>query len=115
MLRSLALVAACVAAIAAHGQQRPIATDALRSGLAYVGADVRAMQADDLANPGFLWVQRGEALFTENCASCHRDAASMRGVAARYPAYDASSSSVLDIEARIDQCRTQRQRKPAFT
>ena len=114
MLRSLALVAACVAAIAAHGQQRPIATDALRSGLAYVGADVRAMQADDLANPGFLWVQRGEALFTENCASCHRDAASMRGVAARYPAYDASSSSVLDIEARIDQCRTQRQRKPAF-
>ena len=113
MLRAIALAAGCVAA-AVHAQQRPIPAEALRSGVTYAGADVRAMQADDFANPGFLWVQRGEALFNENCTACHRGAASMRGVAARYPAYDTSSKSVLDLEARIDQCRTQRQQKPAL-
>jgi sulfur-oxidizing protein SoxA len=104
----------CLAASASLAQERPIPAEALRSGLTYAGADVRSMQADDFANPGFLWVQRGEALFAQNCTTCHRDAASMRGVATRYPAYDASSKSVLDLEARIDQCRTQRQQKPAF-
>jgi len=114
MRRAIAVAAACAVALGAFAQERPIAVDALRSGITFAGADVRAMQADDLANPGFLWVQRGQALFAENCASCHRDAASMRGVAARYPAYDASSRSVIDLEARIDQCRTDRQHKPAF-
>jgi sulfur-oxidizing protein SoxA len=114
MPRALAIAAICVAASAAFAQERPIPADALRSGITYAGADVRAMQTDDLPNPGFLWVQRGEGLFKENCASCHGDAASMRGVATRYPAYDASSKSVLDLEARIDQCRTARQHKPAF-
>ena len=113
-MRILAIGAALAAAVTAHAQQRPIAADALRSGITYAGADVRAMQADDLANPGFLWVQRGEALFADNCSGCHRGAGSMRGVAARYPAYDRSSKSVLDVEARIDQCRVERQRKPAF-
>ena len=111
---AVALAALCAATLAAHAQQRPIPPDALRSGVSYAGSDVRGMQADDPANPGFLWVQRGEALFKDNCASCHRDAAAMRGVAARYPAYDASSKAVLDLEARIDQCRTQRESKPAF-
>ena len=113
-MRALAIGAALAAAVTAHAQQRPIAADALRSGIAYAGADVRAMQADDLANPGFLWVQRGEVLFNDNCTSCHRDPASMRGVATRYPAYDPISKSVLDLEARIDRCRVDRQRKPAF-
>ena len=114
MLRATIVAAACAASMAAHAQQRPIAADALRSGITYAGADIRAMQADDLANPGFLWVQRGEALFNENCTACHRDAASMRGVAARYPAYDPPAKSVLDLEGRIEQCRTERQHKPAF-
>jgi len=38
----------------------------------------------------------------------------MRGVAARYPAYDATSQSVLDLDGRIEQCRVARQKKPAF-
>ena len=114
MRRTTLIAAACAAAMSAHAQDRPIAADALRSGLAYAGADIRAMQADDLANPGFLWVQRGEALFNANCTTCHRDAASMRGVAARNPAYDASAKSVLDLEGRIEQCRVDRQHEPAF-
>ena len=114
MLRAAVLAVACAAAIAGHAQQRPIAADALRSGITYAGADIRAMQEDDLANPGFLWVQRGQALFDENCTACHRDAASMRGVATRYPAYDPSAATMLDLEGRIERCRTERQRKPAF-
>ena len=71
----------------------------VRSGIEFAGADVRAMQSDDLANPGFLWVERGEKLWRDaasgaSCESCHADAsASMRGVAARYPAFDAASGT----------------------
>ena len=53
------------------------------------------MQRDDTANPGMLSVLDGEALWRQpagpdrrSCADCHGDAAAtMRGVAARYPAY----------------------------
>jgi sulfur-oxidizing protein SoxA len=99
-----------------HAQQRTLQPDALRSGITFAGADVRAMQADDNANPAFLWVERGEALWRESangpsCASCHRDAAtSMRGVAARYPAFDAGSGAVIDLETRINDCRVRRQK-----
>lgn len=114
MRRALAIAAACVTAACAYAQEPPIAASALRSGITFAGPDVRAMQADDLANPGFLWVQRGEALWKDNCTSCHGSAGAMRGVAARYPAYDGASRSVLDLEARIEQCRADRQRAPAF-
>ena len=61
-----------------------------------MGPDTRAMQDDDTANPGMLWVLDGEALWKRKtgaadkaCADCHGDArTSMKGVAARYPAYD---------------------------
>jgi L-cysteine S-thiosulfotransferase len=107
----LVLVSAC-----AQAQQRTLPLDALRPGIEFAGADVRAMQADDLANPGFLWVDRGEKSWQDatagpSCASCHGDASkSMRGVAARYPAYDAAMGTVLDLEARINDCRVRRQK-----
>ena len=90
---------------------------ALRSGITYAGADVRAMQADDDANPGLLWVQRGRCAVARTTARrATRDArTAMRGVAARYPAYDAGARSVLDLEGRIERCRTRAAgRKPAF-
>ncbi|MEO8741062.1 MAG: sulfur oxidation c-type cytochrome SoxA [Casimicrobiaceae bacterium] len=77
-------------------------------------------QADDFANPGFLWVDRGERLWREpsgskSCVGCHGDArVAMRGVAARYPANDALSGQVLDLEARINDCRVRRQQLPAL-
>ena len=69
------------------------------------------------ANPGMLWVERGEKLWRTpagaadtSCASCHGEArVAMRGVAARYPAHDAATGRVLDLEARIDDCRARRQ------
>ena len=102
---------------AAHAQQRAIAPSKLQSGSAFEGPAIQAMQADEAANPGMLWVERGERLWQappgpggKSCASCHGPASeSMRGVAARYPAVDAASGTLFDLEARIDNCRTRRQ------
>lgn len=101
--------------------ERKIPPSALRSGISFAGADVRAMQADDFGNPGMLWVERGEKRWNEPasggkaCRDCHGDAAgSMKGVATRYPAFDARSGRLLTLEARINDCRSQRQRQPAF-
>ena len=51
--------------------------------------DTKAIQDDDTANPGMLWVLDGEALWKKKsgaadkaCADCHDDASnSMKGVA----------------------------------
>ena len=91
--------------------------DPLRSGSFFAGSEVRAMQADDFANPGMLWVARAEKLWREPagraghaCASCHGDAdASMKGVAARYPMIDRGTARLINLEGRIGQCREQRQ------
>lgn len=87
------------------------------SGTDFMSAQTRAVQADDTANPGMLWVLQGETLWNEpagasgrSCASCHGEAASsMRGVAARYPAFDVPSEAPIDLAGKIDQCRTTRQ------
>jgi sulfur-oxidizing protein SoxA len=89
----------------------------LKSGLEFTGAEVRAMQHDDFANPGMLWVSRGERLWDEPagkdgkaCATCHGDAkAAMKGVATRYPRIDAGTAGLINLEGRIMQCREQRQ------
>jgi sulfur-oxidizing protein SoxA len=113
-MRLFLFVAALAPALAA-AQERVIPTSELRSGITYAGSDIRAMQADDTSNPGMLWVTRGEALWQDGCASCHGEArASMRGVAARYPAYDAKAQAVLDLDARIERCRTANAGKPSF-
>lgn len=103
-------------------QERALSLPALRSGITFAGADVRAMQSDDFANPGMLWVERGEALWRTaegaagaSCASCHGEASTaMRGVAARYPAWDGASRRVVDLEDRIEACRRDRQQAPPF-
>jgi len=117
MWRALAAVIVACCAGAGSAQERVLPLSALRSGLSFAGADVRAMQADDVANPGMLWVDRGEKLWSAragnanlSCASCHGVARnSMRGVATRYPVFDATASAMFDLEARIDDCRTRRQ------
>ena len=68
--------------------------------------DTKAMQDEDTANPGMLSVLDGEALWSAKageagraCADCHGDAASsMKGVAARYPAFDEKRAAPVDLE-----------------
>lgn len=94
-----------------------LAQPARRSGFDDMAPSTQAMQRDDTANPGMLWVLEGEALWAaragraeKSCADCHGDAAqSMRGVAARYPAHDAATNTPIDLAGRIQQCRAERQ------
>ena len=84
-----------------------------RSGFDDMGASTQAMQRDDALNPGMLWVLEGEAAWAQpvgsagrSCAGCHGTAQqSMRGVAARYPAFDAALQRPIDLRQRIAMCR----------
>ena len=90
----LAAVAMLAAALPAFATEIPPAER--RSDYEFMGPQTRAMQDDDTANPGMLWVLDGEALWNrrdgaagKSCADCHGDArTSMKGVAARYPAFE---------------------------
>lgn len=91
-----------------------------RSGTETMSAALRAMQADDTANPGMLWVAEGARLWDAPagaagvaCAGCHGAAENgMRGVAARFPALDPRTGRPLDLAGRINQCRSERQGAP---
>jgi L-cysteine S-thiosulfotransferase len=86
-----------------------------RSGYEFMGRDTRAMQDDDTTNPAVLWLLEGESLWKANCAGCHGDASSsMKGVAARYPAFDAKRGRPVSLEQRINACRVERQQQAPF-
>jgi len=115
--RALLLGAALVA-----GAHAAVAGDGRRTGFEDLSPATQAMQRDDAQNPGMLWVSDGEALWSRaaggrgaSCASCHGNAAvSMRGVAARYPAFDATLGRPVDLGQRIERCRRERQGAPAL-
>ena len=93
------------------------ATDPRRSGYDDMTPQLQAMQRDDAANPAMLWVADGAALWQRapaasqpSCATCHGDASvSMRGVAARYPAFDVATQRPITLAQRINACRVERQ------
>ena len=114
-LRSSAVALLFLAGVVSAAEpQRP---QPLKSGIDFAGPDVRALQADDFANPGMLWVARGEKLWREpagkaakSCAACHGEArAGMKGVAARYPRVDPGVARLVNLEGRINHCRERHQ------
>jgi sulfur-oxidizing protein SoxA len=88
-----------------------------RSGFSFMTPDTQGIQNDDTANPGMLWVLDGEALWKRKagsagkaCADCHNDAsATMKGVAARYPAFDRELGRPVNLEQRINLCQVRNQ------
>ena len=107
-------------ALAASAFAAEIPTADRRSGYDFMSRETRAMQDDDTANPGMLWVLEGGALWTRKtgpagraCADCHGDArVSMKGVAARHPAFDGARGRPINLEQRINACRVDRQGAP---
>jgi sulfur-oxidizing protein SoxA len=93
-----------------------------RSGYSFMGPDTRAMQDDDTSNPGMLFVLDGEALWNKKlgaaskaCSDCHGSAKeSMKGVAARYPAFDKTLGRPVTLEQRINLERAGRQQAAAL-
>lgn len=87
-----------------------------RSGFEFMGPQVQAMQRDDSQNPALLWVQQGTALWqtpagasAQSCASCHGEVSRLRGVATRYPAFDAALNRPVNLAQRINLCRQNHQ------
>jgi len=113
---ALALVAVFAASFAlAQGVK-----DERRSGYHDMGPALQKMQDDDSSNPGMLFVQKGAGLWRtpagaagKSCADCHAEG-SMKGVAARYPAIPSGGQAPVDLERRIDLCRTENQKADRF-
>lgn len=112
-LIALAVLATSFCALA----QAPAGAETRRSGFEFMGPSTQAMQKDDALNPAMLWVKEGEALWSQSaapggkaCVACHAAASSsMRGVAARYPAFDERLSLPITLSQRINQCRQHHQ------
>ncbi|AZO80278.1 MULTISPECIES: sulfur oxidation c-type cytochrome SoxA [unclassified Bosea (in: a-proteobacteria)] len=95
--------------------------DEIKPGSAFLSPQMHQQQEDEARNPGWLWVEQGEELFSRregaapSCISCHADPKqSLRGAAARYPQVDTDSGKLINLEGRIEQCRVGRQKQPAF-
>lgn len=110
--------------IASFADHPDLSRDAAKSGIEFLNTDTQALQRDEFANPGGLWLDKGEALFKaapvsnnpskkheESCAGCHSSsgAHTLIGAATRYPAYDAKARTLLNLEGRINACRTRYQ------
>jgi len=109
-----------ISMIAAYAGEIPLSER--KSGYALMSRDTQKMQDDRTANPGTLWVLEGETLWSQkagsaakSCANCHGNSgSSMKGVAARYPAYNATLRRPINLEQRINICRTERQHATPF-
>jgi L-cysteine S-thiosulfotransferase len=112
-----AIAAATLFAMAPALLAGEIPPDARRSGYSFMGPDTRAMQDDDTSNPAMLFVLDGEQLWAKKtgsaakaCADCHGDArGSMKGAAARYPAFDKALGRPVTLDQRINLCRADHQ------
>lgn len=79
--------------------------DERRPGFDFMSPATQALQRDDTLNPAWLWLKDGEQRFATACARCHT-AASMRGVATRYPAFDTALARPVTLGERIGLCQT---------
>ena len=122
LLPRLAFIAALGFAASLASSQTATGIDPRRSGFYFMGESTQAMQKDDSQNPGMLWVSDGESLWNlpagksgKACIGCHAAAASsMRGVAARYPAFDEVLKRPISLSQRVNQCRQEHQQAEPF-
>lgn len=95
----------------------------LTSATEFLTPELKSEQADDLRNRGMLWVDQGAALWNRPegpdgaaCRTCHGDVReTMRGVAGRFPKFDAERGRLLNLEGQINACRAERQRQTPLT
>jgi sulfur-oxidizing protein SoxA len=105
------LLLVCFAANALAGE---IPLGERKSGYELMSRETQKIQDDDATNPGMFWVLDGEAQWRKKagaadraCSDCHQ---SMKGVAARYPAFDPARGRPVSLEQRINLCRTGHQK-----
>lgn len=91
-------------------------SSSLRSGNAFLSADLLAMQNDATRNPAQLWLEQGRKLWgnapkTGICFECHGQAQNMKGVATQFPKWSRTQQQLINLEDQILIC-TQRSSKP---
>lgn len=104
-----------ITAIKAKPASKDHPFEELYSGWHFRSPETQSLQQDDFDNPGFLWVDKGEELWSKvdgkagkSCVSCHNEASkSMKGVGAEMPKWDAKLKRPLTMEQRINNCRTE--------
>jgi len=87
--------------------------DTRRSGFEFMSRATQTLQRHDDQNPAMLWVRDGERLWREpmgpggkSCSTCHgASPTALRGVAARYPAWDEALARPVSLNHRISLCR----------
>ncbi len=92
------------------------------SGYHFSKKGTKETQDNDFDNPGNLWLEQGEELWSKvdgeekkSCQSCHNDAAkSMKGVATRYPVYFPPWKKLINLEQRINLCREKQMKAKAY-
>jgi L-cysteine S-thiosulfotransferase len=111
---AMAWLAGCAGEVEPPRVETP---EPLQSGRAFLTEETRALQDDDFANPGYLWVDRGAALFGASdgqsaaCSACHGEG-DLAGAAATHPKWDPVSASLVNLEGRINACRMRHQDRP---
>ena len=87
----------------------------LVSGLVYRSKETQALQADDFANPGMVYVDQAwetwgtvDGSAGKACADCHGDPAKMAGVRTMMPKFNADKGEMWTLEMYINNCRTER-------
>jgi sulfur-oxidizing protein SoxA len=88
-----------------------------KSGVEFQSKSNRERQLDLTVNPGMLWVDQGQQLWSraegaagKSCQDCHGEPERMKGVAPRYPAFDVKKGRLHSLETRIQECRVERQK-----
>ena len=90
--------------------------DEIISGWEFRDPATQALEKDDFENPGFIFVEQGEELWStvdgsegKSCQSCHDNAEdSMKGVRAAMPKWDEAKGKPQALEHTINTCRTER-------
>ena len=93
-----------------------------RSGYTFAKGETRAIQDDDFENPAMLWVDSGGELWEQvegeagkSCASCHGEASeAMAQVGASYPVFFEPWKKLINVEQRINLCRTENMKATAW-
>lgn len=92
-----------------------------KSGLEFQSKSNQARQQDLTVNPGMLWVDQGAQQWTKpegasgkSCQDCHGEPERMKGVAARYPAFDEKARRMHTLETRVQDCRQRHQQAGAL-
>lgn len=89
--------------------------DEIMSGWLFRSDETQKLEQDDFDNPGFLFVEQGQSLWStvegsegKACESCHNDVSSMAGVRAQMPKWSDTLHRPVTLEQQVNLCRTER-------